>query len=97
MDGLLLEIPIAENDKEILENLLTKPETSSPPLESLSETAAKVLFELAINKVSLRDFFPENVLGDCPKTHGQGLKSSNSVAICIRGKSIMQLFDTQRK
>ena len=51
MDGLLLEIPIAENDKEILENLLTKPETSSPPLESLSETAAKVLFELAINKV----------------------------------------------
>jgi len=50
MDGLLLEIPIAENDKEILENLLTKPETSSPPLESLSETAAKVLFELAINK-----------------------------------------------
>ena len=54
MDGLLLEIPIAENDKKILENLLTKPETSSPPLESLSETAAKVLFELAINKVSLR-------------------------------------------
>ena len=54
MDGLLLEIPIAENDKEILENLLTKPETSSPPLESLSETAAKVLFELAINKVRSR-------------------------------------------
>ena len=52
MDGLLLEIPIAENDKKILENLLAKPESSSPPLESLSETAAKVLFELAINKVT---------------------------------------------
>ena len=69
MDGLLLEIPIAENDKEILENLLTKPETSSPPLESLSETAAKVLFELAINKVRSRnwveiDFEPYIFTGD---------------------------------
>ena len=62
MDGLLLEIPIAENDKEILENLLTKPETSSPPLESLSETAAKVLFELAINKVRSRKKLSRNRL-----------------------------------
>ena len=91
MDGLLLEIPIAENDKEILENLLTKPETSSPPLESLSETAAKVLFELAINKVrSKTNLYLQTIIN-------RGTILLISVAICIRGKSIMQLLNTQRK
>jgi len=91
MDGLLLEIPIAENDKEILENLLTKPETSSPPLESLSETAAKVLFELAINKVrSKTNLYLQTIIN-------RGTIPLISVAICIGGKSIMQLLNTQRK
>ena len=48
---ILSELPIEEADRKILESLLKKPDGSMPPLESLSETGAKVLINLAINKV----------------------------------------------
>ena len=50
---ILTELPIEEADRKILENLLKKADGQTPPLESLSETGAKVLFNLAINKVKL--------------------------------------------
>ena len=48
---ILSDLPIEEADRKILESLLKKPDGSMPPLESLSETGAKVLINLAINKV----------------------------------------------
>ena len=53
---ILTELPIEEADRKILENLLKKEDGQTPPLESLSETGAKVLFNLAINKVKKVDF-----------------------------------------
>ena len=50
---ILTELPIEEADRKILENLLKKADGQTPPLESLSETGAKVLFNLAINKVRI--------------------------------------------
>jgi hypothetical protein len=48
--SLLATIPIEENEKKILENLISKPDGCPPPLETFSETAAKLLFNLALNK-----------------------------------------------
>jgi len=47
---ILAELPIEEADRAILESLLKKTDGATPPLESLSETGAKVLINLAINK-----------------------------------------------
>ena len=51
IDALLQELPVKENEREILKNVLKKPDGSPPPLDSLSQSAAEVLQSLAIDKV----------------------------------------------